>query len=201
LKEKVNDIAGAILAGGKSSRMGGLDKTLIKMDDTIITQNIVELFNNIFEEVILVTNSPDNYKGYVEDIIIMADLIKDVGPLGGIHAGLSRTKKEAVFFIACDMPFVHNAFIRKEIDCFRHTKSDAFLPRIGPLIEPLCAVYKKGLKENLHYFIKSNDNYSIRSFLQTVNVSYWDLENNPYHRKIFTNLNTREDLKYIRGAG
>ena len=63
----------------------------------------------IFKEVILVTNSPEDYVLFENECRIIPDIIKDKGPLGGIHSALSNTAKKAVFFVACDMPYLHNA--------------------------------------------------------------------------------------------
>ena len=109
-KDSVN-IAGAILAGGKNSRMGGRDKSFIEIGGTSIIERTIRLFEGIFEEIILVTNSPYAYKDYAGRIIMIEDEIKDAGPLGGIHAALSKTSGKGVFFVACDMPFLHNDII------------------------------------------------------------------------------------------
>jgi molybdopterin-guanine dinucleotide biosynthesis protein A len=66
---------------------------------------------------------------------------------------------------------------------------------MGLSIEPLHAIYKKELKSKISAFLKDSRNHSIRSFLETTNVYYWNLENNRINRKVFKNLNTIEDLK------
>ena len=60
-------------------------------------------------------------------------------------------------------------------------------------------IYKKGLKDNMRHFIAKNSRCSVKDFLKTVNVCYWDLEDNSFHRNAFRNLNTQDDLKEIQG--
>ncbi|MFH1504189.1 MAG: molybdenum cofactor guanylyltransferase [Candidatus Omnitrophota bacterium] len=191
-----SSIACAILAGGKNSRMGR-DKAFLQVGGVPIIQRTLALLKGISEEVIIVTNSPRDYSLYKKDSLIVADIIKDAGPLGGIHSALSHTSKKSVFFIACDMPFLHNDIITRQFQLFNKTDCDAFIPRIGGFIEPLHAIYKSKLKNNLSLFIKKSDNYSIRRWLEAVNVSYFDLEGNADNKNIFKNINTPYDLDIL----
>jgi len=204
-------ISGAILAGGKAARFGGKNKAFIEAGPVIppaflrkqeggtngmpIIQRSIGLLKEIFDEIIIVTNSPGEYTLYKEDCLIVTDILKGKGPLGGIHAGLTYTSKEAIFFVACDMPNLHNDIIRRQIKHFEGMNCDALVPRVGTFLEPLHAVYKKSLKDKLGSFLRKGSDYSVRSFLETIKVSYWDLPADAFHRGIFRNINTLEDLK------
>jgi len=193
------DISCAIMAGGKNARLGGRNKAFIKIDNATIIHKTINILKGLFSEIMLVTNAPHDFKMYENDAHIITDIIKDVGPLGGIHSALVNTTKEAVFFVACDMPFLHNGTIERETDCFNERDCDAFVPKIGNFIEPLHAVYKKSLKDNIDSVVKDSHNYSIKSFLERSRVYYWELEDNPFHRNMFRNLNTQDDLEKVRG--
>ena len=191
------EVAAAILAGGKNSRMQGKDKSFIDIEGTPIIEKTIRLFEDIFDEIILVTNSPDDYKEYARRVIVIEDQIKGAGPLGGIHAGLSKTSKRGVFFVACDMPFLHNGLIRYQMDCFKEKECDCLVPRMEGLVEPLHAIYRSRLKSATSDFLKNRNDRSIRSFLKTIRTSYLDLAPSPLHQRIFQNLNTPDDLKRL----
>jgi molybdopterin-guanine dinucleotide biosynthesis protein A len=193
-KATVN-LAAAILAGGKSRRMAGVDKSFIRVGGISLIQRIINTLKEIFEEIILVTNRPRDYSVFRKDCFIISDIITGAGPLSGIYSALSKTEKEAVFFVACDMPFLHNGLIRKQLACFKKTNSDVLVPRIKGLIQPLHAVYKRSLKNSLYRYLKNTSDYSIKGFLKSTCVYYWDLQDSLFHRNIFRNLNTEEDLK------
>ncbi|UCD15224.1 MAG: molybdenum cofactor guanylyltransferase, partial [Candidatus Omnitrophota bacterium] len=124
--------------------------------------------------------------------------IKNIGPLGGIFSALSYyTAGESVFFVGCDMPFLHNEMIQRQLTYFNKISCDALIPKISSFIEPLHAIYKTSLKVPLREFIKNNTTYSIRGFLENINVKYMHLENTPYTRQVFRNINTPQDLKQI----
>ena len=195
------DVAAAIIAGGKNTRMAGKNKAFIKINNTLVIHRTIDILMGIFDEILLVTNSPEDFKMYGKDTRIVSDIIKDIGPLGGIHSALSHTAKDGVFFVACDMPFLHNDLIREQLEYFNKAHCDALVPRIKGEIEPLHSIYKKNLKDALRVFIEKTDNRSVRSFLKTINTEYWYLADTPFYRNIFKNLNASEDVEEIRNNG
>lgn len=197
MKKKFTDIDAAVLAGGKNLRMAGYNKALIRIKGAPIIQRVIEILKDIFDRIILVTNSPEDFKLYSSEVVIVEDIIKDVGPLGGIHSGLSSTANEAVFFAACDMPFLDANTIRREISCFKEMDCDCLVPRRGALIEPLHSVYKKKLTDVLYNFLMNNSGRSIKNFLKTVDTHYMDLDNSFFCRNGFVNINTPADLKKV----
>jgi len=55
------DITGIILSGGKSTRMGD-NKSLLKIGELTIIERVRILMKSLFDEVILITNDPADYK-------------------------------------------------------------------------------------------------------------------------------------------
>lgn len=183
----------AILAGGKNKRMSGQNKAMISVGGRPIIERTIMLLRDIFPEVCIVTNESGYYE--YKDVLLLRDEIKDAGPLGGIHAALSATSKEAVFFVACDMPFLHNALMRRQLNIFNKSNCDCLLIRSGEYIEPLHAIYRRKLKDDIHSFLANSNERSIKSFLKTVNVSFLDLDKSKYPAKIFMNVNSPQDLE------
>ncbi|MCQ9205317.1 MAG: molybdenum cofactor guanylyltransferase [Omnitrophica bacterium] len=188
------NIAGAILCGGKNKRMGGRNKAFIKLKGIFLIQRILNVFREIFDEIILVTNSPNEYTAYNNSCRIVTDVIKNIGPLGGIHSGLYHSSKRGVFFIACDMPFLHNDIIKEQINQFNSLNCEAFIPRIDNFLEPLHAIYAKALADKINSYARLNTDYSVKKFLEGVNHTFFELKNNDFFNNIFRNLNTPQDL-------
>ncbi len=195
MEKKIDNIAAAVLAGGKNLRMAGKDKAFIPVKGIPVIERTITLLKKMFKEIIIVTNTAGSYNSYKSEVVITDDKIKNIGPLGGMYSALSTTNKEGVFFVACDMPFLHNGLILCQIEVFNTCKGDVVVPRIGGLIEPLHAVYRTSLKDKIGNFINDNTNYSVKKFLGTIDVYYWDLEDTPFYRNIFRNLNTPVDFK------
>lgn len=176
--------------------MKGRNKSFIQIEGVPIIRRAVDTLKEIFEEIFIVTNSPEDYAQYEKEAVIITDIIKEIGPLGGIHSALSQTSQEAVFFVACDMPYLHNDIILSQIEHFNKINCDCLLAKVGSLIEPLHGIYKRNLKNKIESFIKDNSNdYAIKSFLKKSNTAYFELEDNVFYRDVFRNLNTPEDLR------
>ena len=158
-------------------------------------QRAMDVFKGLFDEIILVTNSPSEYAMYSGDCLIVSDKIKNIGPLGGIHSALGVTSKRSAFFAAVDMPFLHGDLISRQIEEFKKIKARALVPKIGTSIEPLHAIYKKELREEIEAYLKKSRDYSIRGFLETVNAAYFELEDNLFNRRVFKNMNRPRDLE------
>ena len=99
----------AVLAGGKSTRMG-FDKQLLMADNRRLIERTVETLGNVFEDILLVTNTPALYERL--PVRVCSDIYKGMGPLGGIHAALVNARSRYTYVLACDMPFVCTPYIR-----------------------------------------------------------------------------------------
>lgn len=197
MKNKLKNVAAAVLAGGNNSRMSGQNKALIQIKGVPIIQRTITLLDEIFEEIIIVANFTENFKLYEDKVLLIKDIFRDTGPLGGIHSALTYTSKDAVFVVACDMPFLCHHVIRTLGDCSNMLHCDCLVPRIGSVIEPLHAVYNKNVKDAISEYLINGNDKSIKKFLTTINVHYLDLDDNSVNRNIFCNINTPDDLTII----
>jgi molybdopterin-guanine dinucleotide biosynthesis protein A len=130
-----DQITGLILAGGKATRMGGVDKRELVIAGRTIFERQVEALAPCVVEIIV--SSPRPIAGYRS----VRDAVAGAGPLAGIAAGLAAATTPWLFVIAGDMPYVHRAFVelvvsRADDGC------DAVGIRIGGLAEPLCSVLR-----------------------------------------------------------
>ena len=152
----------------------------------------------IFDEIIIVTNSPKDFVSYKKDCLIVEDVLKNIGPLGGIHSGLTHTSKEAIFFVACDMPFLRKDLIKRLLNASTEEDWDAVVPSTSGGIEPLHAVYSKNNLGIIEDLLKGED-FSILKLLKRCKCRY--IEVNKEEESSFLNLNIPEDLKKLGPNG
>lgn len=197
MEDRHKNITGVILAGGKSTRYNGIAKAFLKINQQTFYSNTVQILDAIFEKTIVVTNRPEDFPQ--DRVPKHKDLIKDIGPLGGIYTALSKSERaEAIFVIAADMPFINKFIIRDMIKAFNCDKPDILIPKIENNIEPLMAIYSIHILEKLNNYLNTTTNFSIRSFLDKVNTQFFELDNSKTNRKSFYNINSQEDYeKYI----
>ena len=129
-------ISAAIMAGGKSVRMGR-DKAFLKIGALTAVEFQLQRLRPLFEEIILSTNTPEKFTAL--DIPAIPDLIPGRGPLGGIYTALSSVKNPYLFAIACDMPCVSPVLIQYMRE--RCEGYDVVVPETERGLEPLHAIY------------------------------------------------------------
>src|SRR2546426_10025709 len=95
-------VAGAMLAGGRASRMGGRDKAFAAVGGEPIAVRTLRLFGQLFPQTLVVTNHSERFRGLGAETV--ADEFPGCGPLAGIHAALQASRYPHVFVVACDMP-------------------------------------------------------------------------------------------------
>lgn len=192
MKTKFKNICGVVLAGGKCSRYEGENKAFLKIEKETFYDKTTHLLANIFDEVIVITNSTDGFP--VDNIPKYKDIIKDIGPLGGIHTALTNAKGvEAIFIVAVDMPFLNGDIIREMTTTFNRQKMDILIPKVGHHIEPLSAIYSVNILEKLSEYLNTTSNYSIRSFFKKVDTKFFELKGTFINKKSFFNINSQDD--------
>ena len=138
MTQRINQVAGVILAGGKSSRFGSNKALALHQGDALI-QTIARRLAALFPETLLITNTPEEY-GFL-GWPMAKDLYPDCGPLAGIHAALRTVSQPRIFVCGCDMPLVNPELIR--FLCELEGDHDIVLPWLDEGPEPLYAVYSK----------------------------------------------------------
>lgn len=184
-------VAGIILAGGRNSRMGGIDKAFLRVDGHTVFERTLGTLRRCFEQVVVVSNNPEKYLGY--EVEVTSDELRGLGPLGGLHAGLGRVRTPFAFVTACDMPFLRPEPIRFLVS--RLDGRDAVVPCWHGDIEPLHAVYASGLRPRIATAVAEGAR-AIRDFLPRLDVDYVP-ESEMRHvsgaEESFRNVNTPEE--------
>jgi molybdopterin-guanine dinucleotide biosynthesis protein A len=125
---------------------------------------------------------------------MVEDLIKGLGPLGGIFTGLQTISDEAGFFVACDMPFLNGELIHHMADVMEDF--DAVVPKVDWKIETLHAIYTKRCIPTIKELIDNRD-YQIFNFFQKVRVRYLsesEIRGFDPEMRSFFNINRPEEL-------
>jgi len=193
--DKHRNFAAAILAGGRNSRMGGVDKAFLKVGPETVFERSLRVLNQCFEEIVVVSNRPEKYDRF--RVRIVSDEFVAAGPLAGIHAALGAVRSPNVFIVACDMPFLRVEPIELLL---RHcTDSDAVIPSWDGDIEPLHAVYSVKLRAPIAQALQQGVT-AIRDFLPSIRVTYLPeslVRACVGSEEAFRNVNTPEDaLRY-----
>jgi molybdenum cofactor guanylyltransferase len=202
-----NDITGIILAGGKSTRMG-TNKSLLRIGGITIIERVVNLMKGLFQEVLLITNQPEEYSFL--KLMMLEDIHKNRGPLAGIHSALVHTATEKNFIISCDMPLMTAEVIKYLVDY--PTKKPITITRADNFIQQLCGLYSKSLVPFIEEIIGINNpgdernpdqgkrGCSVLELVKNVPAEIIDIEKEygDYKPGTFYNMNRPEEFSFIK---
>ncbi|CAN5604932.1 hypothetical protein BH23CHL5_BH23CHL5_22810 [soil metagenome] len=110
-KSQLPEFSAAILAGGRSSRMGQ-PKAQIRMlrDGPTILDRTSRIIGHVTRNPFIVSHDISDYPDATLPVI--ADSYRGTGPLGGILTALENANAQAVIVVGCDMPFLSAAALR-----------------------------------------------------------------------------------------
>ncbi len=187
-----------IVAGGRSLRLGR-SKALEMIGNKSLIQWVVDRLSVLSTEIIIATAHGEAIP--CSSAIRMktaADIYPGKGPLAGIYSGLTASSSPRAIVVGCDTPFLSVGLLKYMTrilgDC------DVALPRIGEMIEPLCAVYSRNCLAPIQELLE-RDERSIRTLFAMVRVQYVQEDEinrfDPEHLS-FLNINSHEDLDRAR---
>jgi molybdopterin-guanine dinucleotide biosynthesis protein A len=189
----------AILAGGKSSRMG-TDKSFVRVLGRPLIEDILAQADGLGAETILITNQPERY-AYL-GVPHFPDVLPETGALGGIYSALYHSNQPHTLCLACDMPFL----VRPLLDYLLALipEGDVIVPRLMvdgvAEAEPFRAVYAHTCLGPIRAALEAGRRRVI-SFFPDVRVRYVDEPEinrfDPQHLSFF-NINTPADLERAR---
>ena len=137
----------AILAGGRATRFGGRDKGALLVEGLTIRDRQLAALLAITDDVLLVGADATAGVRHLGELRLVSDIVSDSGPMGGVHAALTVARSDAVFVIACDMPYITAPLI--EYLCELAGTADLVVPRTERGYHPLSAVYTRACLEPL----------------------------------------------------
>ena len=187
----IKSVTGAILAGGKSSRMGR-DKALLEIDGKPFIQRIAETLRQIFDHVVIISGHGENYKFL--NLPIYNDVYRNCGPLGGVHSALTHSTTKSVFIVPCDLPFLSPDVVRSILSS--HAWTAATVPTAFGCIQPLCGVYTRRCLPLLEEHLKRGQ-FKVHRFLESAAAAFVTLP----HRtdleisSLIANINSVEEFK------
>ena len=194
--KKIPSLAGIILAGGKSSRVGlNKNKAHLKLaGKTLIDWVISKLtsLDNLKEEDVIIVGPKEKYPHFKQ---VVEDIFPQKGPLGGIYSGLRASPSQYNIVVGCDMPFL-------EVKLLQHMSedihsNDIVIPRYGDgYIEPLCAIYSRGCLEAIERNL-SEHNFSVRAIFPHLKVKFiedQDIKKFDPEFHSFFNINYKKDM-------
>jgi molybdopterin-guanine dinucleotide biosynthesis protein A len=186
---------GIILSGGKSIRMGE-NKAFIEIDGVPIIRRIHNLFKELFQEIIIVTNQKELFSNF--ETKIYSDIFPNKGVLGGLYTGIFFSTFNFSFCVACDMPFIKKSLVQFLLNHIK--EDDVIVPQTKDGLQPLHAIYSKNCLDPIKK-VMGQGKYKITDFYDLAKVKI--IQENDFIsldplRESFINVNTPVELLSLR---
>lgn len=199
-------IAGIVLAGGASRRMG-TDKAALKLGDRSVLDMIAGELSRITAQVYIATGSV-NRKDLNSKYIEVKDRYPGSGPLAGIQAGMLQSEADLYVVASCDIPLIRAELLSAMVQLIKmdlDSGVQALVPQIKGQIHPLAAVYHHSIIDVLEAQLRE-DRRRVRDVLSKLSVRYItesDLETITgipvaQIEEMFMNMNETQDYEQVK---
>jgi len=127
-------VAGIVIAGGRSTRMGGGDKCLMPLDGKPVLAHIIERLESQVTAIAINANGdPSRFRSFGVPVIPNA-VAEHAGPLAGILAGLEWARTivpeiDYIVTVTSDMPFLPDNLAARFLDALKDTERNACVAR------------------------------------------------------------------------
>jgi molybdopterin-guanine dinucleotide biosynthesis protein A len=181
-------VAGVVLAGGASRRMGRDKATLPYLDGTLI-EHVVSAVRQRCSPVFVIA-APGQPLPEV-DADVLRDEVRGVGPLVATGRGLRAAGQAGAaraFVCAVDMPFLDAALIDVLLDYSKNLPADVVLPWDGR-DHYLAALYRTSLAERIDALVAAGER-SMAALVNSVDTQHIVVADS----RALTNVNSAADL-------
>lgn len=192
----VNNVNAVILAGGKNTRMRGVDKAFLEIEGKPFVEIIIDRLKGLVNQIIVVTNSPGKYRNL--KVILVKDQRPGQGPLMGIYSGLKASPGKYNLVIACDMPFVSGELISYMLRL--RDKFDVVVPMLEGRLHPLFGLYSKDCLRVIEETL-AQGRRQVRSIFPKLNVRFLEKEELvKFDKDMFSLVNINTKGEYAKST-
>jgi molybdopterin-guanine dinucleotide biosynthesis protein A len=160
-------ITGVILAGGRGTRMGGLDKGWIEFDGRPLVQLVLDRFRPQVDEVLISANrNLERYRAL--GVTVVPDLPEwgaFAGPLAGIHAAMRVARGTWLAVVTCDAPKLPADLVARLRG--RSGERGAAVAHAGGRMQPLHCLVHRDLAATIAGFLAQGE-YKVERWLEAI---------------------------------
>jgi molybdenum cofactor guanylyltransferase len=186
----IGAITGAVLAGGRATRMGGRDKGLLPLGGQPMVRRVIRALAPQVRTLVINANRNEPVYATFGHPVVTDDHDDYPGPLAGMAAALRHAPTDWVQCVPCDAPTLPEDLVARLWRAVQGTDALIALPFDGHRIQPLFALLHRDLLPALDADIRAGRLAVGRWMLDHTHVEV-DFSDCP---EGFANLNTPEEL-------
>ena len=181
-------VSGIVLAGGKGSRMGGVDKGLQPLRGKPMAAWAIARLKPQVDEIVINANQNLEIYSAFGYRVVSDEIGGFAGPLAGLHAGLNAATHPLVVTVPCDSPFLPADLVSRLNSSLN--ENDLAVAKTGDQPHPVFALVRRDVRAHLEAFLAGGGRKidAWYATLAIVEVAFDD------EADAFRNINTRDEL-------
>jgi molybdopterin-guanine dinucleotide biosynthesis protein A len=188
-------ISSIILSGGRATRMGGVDKGLVQLQQKPLIQHVIDRIRPQVDEIIINANREiEQYLtlGYpvLQDEVSQDGSPDFIGPLAGMRLGLKHAQHDYLLTAPCDSPLLPLDLAPRMLASLLKNNTDIAVATSDGDTHPVFCLCKKSVLKSLEDYL-ANGGRKVSTWQKSqkyIEVDFSDCND------AFVNLNTLEDL-------
>ena len=186
-------ISAIILSGGRATRMNGVDKGLVLLQNKPLITHVVERLKPQVGEILINANREIAQYQTFGLKVLQDETDEFLGPLAGILLGLKHAKNEFVLSAPCDSPLLPADLAQRLLDDMLESRMDIAVASSYSNAHPVFCLMKKNVLPSLIAFLEAGER-RVSAWQKSLNYIEVDFSDNADG---FINLNTFDDLKRL----
>lgn len=186
----LQDISGAVLAGGRARRMGGEDKGLVEIDGKPMVVFIVEALKAQTAGVFI--NANRNLERYRElcGCPVIPDSLGDfAGPLAGMASVMEVAQTPFVLTAPCDSPLLSRELGPRLFEALQREDAELAVAHDGERMQPVFALLHRDLLDSMIAYLQSGES-KIDTWYAAHRAAMCDFSD---QSSMFLNINTPQE--------
>jgi len=190
------DITGLVLAGGRGSRMGGIDKGLQPWRGLPLAQQVLlRLRPQVGRMMLNANRNLEVYRAWGLPVMTDSQPLDFSGPLAGFLAGLDACTTPYLLTAPCDSPLLAPDLAERLGAGLLGAQARIAMPRAAGRLQPAFCLMDATLRDDLRVFLQSGGS---KIDLWTARHSMAIVDFDDAHA--FENINTQDDLQRLESA-
>lgn len=150
-------LTGLVLAGGRASRMGGIDKGLVEIAGRPMIEHVLDALRPQVGRVLINANrNLGTYRRYGHPVI--SDAVGGyLGPLAGILAGLAALDTDYLLTVPCDSPLLAPDLAGRMFAAAVAADAEVTVAHDGARQQPVFLLLRRDLAGSLRAFLAAGE--------------------------------------------
>lgn len=186
-------VTGVILAGGRATRMGGIDKGLVPVNGRPMIAWVIDALRPQVSGVVINANrNSDRYAEFAATVVDDGD--SDFrGPMAGFAAGMRAARTPYIAVVPCDSPLIHGDLVRRLHAAAESSGSPVAVAHDGERLQPVFALLACSLLDDLAGYLDGGERKIDRWYARhsVARVDFRDAAES------FANINAPEDQREL----